>query len=473
MKNHITHRTGLIGLSFLYINVPLVLFYVYWLKWYWILPTVGLFSAYSLYQVYQLKSPSFTVGEVLKLLGISLALVLVSGISGVGGKSTFDVIHHLQKVYDFSQSSLPIYYDRPSAYASYYFGFYIVPGLILGFMNNITLVMGMWEWLGMFLGLSWIYLVLKRNFLLLLLLFFMSGLLSLLFPLLQGDNLLTSPYFYFKDTRWNLLPMYLSLRWVPNQFIYTLIVTGMILYLPAKKLVHLSTLFLAGLFWTPFPTVALGCVYLLRIFPVLRASTWRFLVQFFSVNLFLAAFLILFLLANQTSTGMEFTLISADRWKNYFLLIGAEILVFYALLEARYRKRKITTLVLLLLLFLPLLKLGVGNDLYSRASLPVLMILYLYFLKSLTATSVLQGVRILVLLCGALLPLKYVGDNLLQFSMKPHYTPDKMYDTYDLIRRDYKSKTTADQYLMDQKSVFYKYLLDKKKVPQNSPGDLH
>jgi hypothetical protein len=468
-------QTGLVGLTFLYINLPVVLFYAYWLQWYWIFPTVVLFSAYSVYQCYKLGTETlqFTWKELLQLLILSIVLVLVSGISGVGGKSTLDVIHHLQKVYDFSQSSLPIYYDRPAAYASYYFGFYIVPGLVLGFAENINLVMGVWEWLGMFLGLSWMYLLLRRNFFLVGLLFLMSGLLSLFIPLLNGDNILTSPFFYFKDTRWNLLPMYLSLRWVPNQFIYTLIVTGMLLYLPQKKLLYMSTLLLSGLFWTPFPTLVLGCIYLIRVFPSLVSKNKKFLFQFFTVNSFLAAFLVLFLVANQTSTGIEFTLTTTDRWINYLWLIVGEILIFYLLLEPEHRKKKVVRAVMILLLILPLWKLGMGNDLYSRASLPLLMILYIYFLKSLKVASSLQTARWVVLLLVALLPLKYLGDNLRHFSLKPHYTPNTKYDTYDLIERDYQSIEVANQYLMDQHSVFYRYLLDKKIVPQNSPGDQH
>lgn len=469
------HRAGLVWLTFLYINIPLVLFYLYWLKWYWVLPTVLLFFAYTVFQANRLRTEplEFTWGEIAKLLGLSGVLVLVSGISGVGGKSTFDIIHHLQKVYDFTQSSLPIYYEEPAAYASYYFGFYIVPGLLLGIVENISLVMGLWEWIGIYLGLTWMYLLLKRNFLHLLLLFFVSGFLSIMIPLIQGENLLTSPYFYFKDTRWNLLPMYLSLRWVPNQFIYTLILTGMLLYLQPKKLIHVSTLLLSGLFWTPFPTLVLGCIYLLRLYPVLLESSKRFLLSFFGINLFLASFLVFFLTANQTSTGIEFTLNSSDRWINYLGLIGGEILIFYLLLEPKYRKQNVLTLVMVLLLFLPLFKLGMGNDLYSRASLPLLMVLYLYFVKSLGTPSPRQVLRLVVLLFVAFLPLKYIGDNLRHFSLKPHYVPQEQYDTYDLIQRDYQSSAVADQYLMDTNSVFYKYLLDKKKAPQNSPGDLH
>jgi hypothetical protein len=247
----------------------------------------------------------------------------------------------------------------------------------------------------------------------------------------------------------------------------------MLLYLPQKKLLYMSTLLLSGLFWTPFPTLVLGCIYLIRVLPSLVSKNKKFLFQFFTVNSFLAAFLVLFLVANQTSTGIEFTLTTTDRWINYLWLIVGEILIFYLLLEPEHRKKKVVRAVMILLLILPLWKLGMGNDLYSRASLPLLMILYIYFLKSLKVASSLQTARWVVLLLVALLPLKYLGDNLRHFSLKPHYTPNTKYDTYDLIERDYQSIEVANQYLMDQHSVFYRYLLDKKIVPQNSPGDQH
>jgi hypothetical protein len=461
-----------VALAVLYINIPLVLFYYYWLINPWKILAATLFAGLTFYQIYtsgniQIK---LSVLEKTRILLFTVALILISGITGIGGSSTLDLIHHLQKTYDFSAHSLPIYYDNASSYASYYFGFYIVPGLLLKYVTNIHLLLAIWELLGLYFGLTWLYLICKRNFYHVLLLFFISGVLSFIMPLLEGKDLLSSSYFYFYDTRWNLLPMYLSLRWVPNQFIYTLIVTGMVLYLRPKELVHLSSLFIAGLFWAPFVAIVLGIIYLIKVWPEFAKTRVKNLSLYLGLNVLATLGIALFLLSNQTSGELEFTLTSSESIINYLLLILGEIIIFYILTEKRYKLLMEMKITIVLLIFLPMVKLGAGNDLYSRATMPLLLILYLYFIKSLSYPSQWKWAKILLISIVSFLPLKYIASNLKNFSWEPHYVPSEIEDTYDLILRDYQSKTVANQYLMEENSIFYKYLLDKKIPPKTSGG---
>ena len=464
MTKNAVRRQLPVAMTFLYINLPLALFYLFWLKTAWATVAVLLFTGYSVYQASKTGSEEndlrFTRIEILKILALCTLLVLVSGVSGIGGRSTFDISHHIQKVFDFSHAQIPIYYEHAADYASYYYGFYIIPGLLLNFTGNITFVFFVWELAGMFIGLSWLYLVLKRNFLHLILLFLVSGLLSFLVPLFRMENFLFSPYFYFQDTRWNLLPMYLSLRWVPNQFIYTIILIGVVLYIRPRNLIHCSTLLISGLFWAPFPTLIIGIIYGIRLAPHLlkNLTTGAFLL----INAFLSAFIFLFLMANQTSNFIEFTLTDPGRILNYLGLVCFEVLIFFVLTESRFRQKTEMKVVLGLLLLLPLIKLGIGNDLFSRASLPLLLILYIYFIRSLSFKTRKQPYRIALMVLVSLLPLKYIGNNISKFSLDPFYVPSANVDTYKLIMKDYQSKKVADQYLMNQNSFFYKYLLDKK-----------
>lgn len=404
----------------------------------------------------------FTWSEILKISGLCVALVVVSGVSGVGGASTFDTSHHIQKVFDFSHIPLPVYYKDASAYASYYYGFYIVPGLLLHYLSNLTTLLFLWEWGGMFIGLSWLYLILKRNYFYLILLFLVSGLLSFLAPFFRLENFFFSPYFYFEDTRWNLLPMYLSLRWVPNQFIYTIILTGVVMYLRPRDLLNISTLLISGLFWAPFPAFIIGIIYFVRLLPALVKEKFPALLVFVIINVFLVAFIFSYLMANQSSHSFEFTLTDLPRVLNYLSLIGFEVLIFYWLTEPRYRQKVEMKIVLIFLILLPLIKLGVGNDLFSRASLPLLLILYIYFIKSLSYKNGKWKYRVAVMVLVSLLPLKYMGDNVRNFSLEPFYTPSARIDTYHLIKKDYQSQNVAGQYLMSRNSFFYKFLLKRK-----------
>lgn len=453
-------------LTYLYVSVPVSLFYLFWLRNPWAIVAFLLFLGYSVYQVTRIRSEKynfhFTGSEILKILGLCVVLIVVSGVSGVGGASTFDTSHHIQKVFDLSHMHFPVYYKNATSYASYYFGFYIIPGLMLNILNHITSVFFIWELCGMFIGLLWLYLLLGRNYGYLILLFFVSGLLSFLIPLFRLDNFLLSPYFYFQDTRWNLLPMYLSLRWVPNQFIYTAILTGLVMYLRPRDLMNSSVLLISGLFWAPFPAFIIGIIYLGRVWPALVKKKASSLFIFLLINGFLASFILLYLLANKTSNSLEFTLTTYDRILNYFSLICFEILVFYALTESRYQQRTEMKLTLGILMFLPLIKLGEGNDLFSRASLPLLLILYIYFLKSFSYKTGKWKYRMIVMVMVSLLPLKYIGDNLRKFSLKPFHVPSARIDTYNLIRKDYQSQKVADQYLMSPDSFFYKFLLKRE-----------
>ncbi len=459
-------RTVPLAITYLYVNLPVALFYVFWLRSPWAVAAFLIFSGYSIYQIVSIRSDKYnfrlTWSELLKISGLCVILIIVSGISGVGGASSFDTSHHIQKVFDFSHSDLPVYYKNASAYASYYYGFYIVPGLLLNSIDHITAVFFLWEFCGMFIGLSWLYLVLNRNYLYLILLFLVSGLLSFLAPLFRLDNFLFSPYFYFQDTRWNLLPMYLSLRWVPNQFIYTAILTGVVMYLKPRDLIKGSTLLISGLFWAPFPALMIGIIYLVRVIPALLKEKASSLSTFLLINAFMISFVFLYLTANQTSSSWEFTLTDSARVLNYILLICFEILVFYALTEPRYRQKTEMKVALGILILLPLIKLGVGNDLFARASLPLLLILYIYFVKSFSYKTGKWAYRIAVMILVSLLPLKYIGDNIRKFSMEPSYVPSARIDTYHLIRKDYQSQKVADQYLMNSNSFFYNFLLDKQ-----------
>ncbi len=462
-----------VAMTYLYVNLPIALFYLFWLKNPWAIIAFLLFSGYAVYQVMTIRSKDynfrFTWSEILKILGLCIILVVVSGVSGVGGASTFDTALHLQKVFDLSHTDLPVYYQNAAAYASYYYGFYIVPGLLVNFVGNVTPVLFLWELGGMFIGLSWLYMLLKRNFFHLVLLFLVSGLLSFLVPLFNLENILFSPYFYFLDTRWNLLPMYLSLRWVPNQFIYTIILTGVVLYLKPHDLLKASTLLISGLFWAPFSALTIGIIFLVRAWPVLIKKKLPSLSAFLLTNAFLALFIILYLLANQTSDALEFTLTGSARILNYLSLACFEILIFYILTEPRYRQKTELKVTLVILLLLPLIKLGVGNDLFSRASLPLLLVLYIYFIKSFSYKTGKRPYRIAVMLLVSLLPLKYMGDNVRKFSTEPFYIPSASVDTYDLLKKNYQSKKIADQYLMNQDSFFYKFLLAKSPV-KSSPS---
>lgn len=449
--------------SFVYLSFSTIYFYLFWLKAPWSYFTSLLFLGLSCIQLFNIISKegelSFSKGRIVQILSIALLITFLSGISGIGGMPSFDIRHHLQKVFDFSQIDSPIFYKEAFAYASYYYGFYIVPGLVFKHIGHINIVLFLWESLGLFLGLCWISHVFKGTILYILLLFLVSNLLSIVFPVINNESLLTSPFFYFQDTQWNLLPLYLSLRWIPNQFIYVFILIGIILTLKPHQLPNISTLLISGLFWSPFATLSIGIIYLCLTFKHLIRQRYFFI--YLLVNAFLAGFLVLYLLSNKSSTSIEFALESVANLKDYIVLIIFDVIIFYFLINKEFQKMPALIVSLILLLLFPLIKLGVSNDLYSRAILPPILVLYIYYIKSFSYRDSKYFFRIILLLSISILPLKYIGYSTLQLTLKPEFVPISSKNTYVLLKQDYPEKNVADQYLMNKDSFFYKYLLAK------------
>lgn len=452
-------------ITYLYINSASLFFSWCWLASPWKYLCSLAVIVLSVVQLSRISMVQVKLGSVdlLKIAFWACIFTLLAGVSGIGGASTFDIRHQLQKVFDIQSLGMPIYYPG-EGYASYYFGFYIVPGILLYWIKNVSLVVLFWEILGLSIGLSWLYLAFNKRVLGLVLLFLVSGLLSFLVPLWNGESILSSSFFYFTETQWHILPMFQSYKWVPNQFIYVLILVGLVLNLRQGKLIHISSLVVSGLFWAPFSTLIIGLIYLAVIFKQRSEISFekKDLIIFLGCNSIVAFFLLLYLAGNNTSGSVEFLLSDFGRLRMYVLLVFFEVIVFYLLIGQQYKYRVELMVSLGILLVLPLIKMGVGNDLFSRSTLPVLMIVYIYFIKSLLDRGKHFYVRLCLLGLVSILPLKYLSYGVINFSTKPYYSPTNEKNTYTLIEEDYQSKKVAGQYLLREDSFFYKHLLSKE-----------
>ena len=469
MKNVYVFKLVLI-IIFLYINSSLFLFFLNWISTPYSFLISFVFLGYSVSQFLSINLvhyPVFNRNHLYWIGFISLVLTVVSGISGLGGLPQFDINHHLHKIVDIGKLTWPIYYFDPRSFASYYFGFYTVPGLVYTFFGNVKLVAFCWELLGVYIGLFWIYLFFNKSILKTALVFGHSGLLSIIMPLFKNESLFTSKYFSFSDIPWFLLPNYFTLRWVPNQFIYGVIAIGLFLYFrKTKNLIYISTIVIAGFFWAPFVSLFFGLIYFVSLIHCLYRGyiAWdKNLVYHLVINSFLLSIIFLYLISNQTSQSIIFLIDSKQRIINYCLVLFLEVLVFYSLIQKKYKLRIELLVALVSLITLPLFKLGNGNDLFARGSFPMIFIVFLYFIKSIKFNTTLVNIkRIVLLLLISILPAKYLIHSVLNFSFKLDFKESR--DVYIAIKRDYQSKKVADQYLMNSNSFFYKYLLKKDSI---------
>lgn len=460
--------------TFIYVNISLFLFYQTWVSSPYSFFTSMIFVGFTIFQIKKINIEHIAVvgkRDLILLSVLSLVLILASGVSGLGGIPAFDINHQLQKVVDAGHLKWPIYYREPASYASYYYGFYLIPGLIYSIIGNVKLVMLVWETLGTFLGLYWIFLFLNSNILKTVLVFSHSGLLSILAPLVKQESLIFSRYFYFSDVPWSLLPNYLSLRWVPNQFAFCLIIVGMFLYFRnTKNILYLSTLFISGFFLAPFVSFFVGIIYLSKLAIIFReklSNQKKEVLSFLIVNGFLVIFLLFYLISNKTSQSFEFQLNTTERIRNYLLLILIEVLILYSFIYKKYRKLMEVRIALVILFLIPLYKLGHYNDFYARGNLPMILILFLFFLKSLKFDISYKNLcRLTFIVLMSITPVKYFFYAMSGFSLNTTFKESE--NVHTLLMKDFQSKDIADQYLMNSNSIFYKYLLNKPTIESNS-----
>ena len=94
--------------------------------------------------------------------------------------------------------------------------------------------------------------------------------------------------------------------------------------------------------------------------------------------------------------------------------------------------------------------------------MPFLLVLYLCLAQFLFSEKLRPQFLIFLLVLGSIQPIKVIARGFITFDINGYkkVSYSKYLDTYDSLIKTY-NKQTANQYLMDSQSKFYKYLLKK------------
>ena len=475
------------ALSTLYLLIPNLLFFLYWTR-----PGVAVVGIGFLIWAYvrHCKGDALMPTEnnlgVKDMSTISLLAFLLTVFSGVGGlwEQMFDHWGHNAKLYDLFLHEWPLSYPQGGPAYSYYFGYYLVPALISkgsGSINETALFL--WTFVGVGLGLAWVYVVLEGKLLYLLICLSFGGFFIFLFNIFCK---------YESRTYVIVTPLLEQLRSAPNQIIPTLIVGGMLVYLIKIKgdLQEVVLPNCLALWWALLPALTMGLlvgVLILRQWR-LMGITWPS--GFTKIVLPLVVSLPVLALFTSSSgvsdSGFVWELGQRKSFLfNYLLFFVPNLATLYLSWVVLRRGRPASMpaypflLTLALLLLLPLYRLGRYNDLVLRGVMSYTLVAGLYVLiplagepsyYTLLATikkSVLGFVVVLLMLFSLVgmgkMMKRSVKRNALTASLLPERVSFRAfpYDTFPTLYQmqlSQYSRLEARKYLGREDSYYERYI---------------
>ena len=390
------------NISIGYLALPNFLFYFFWVK----TPIAVLGSVALLYLLVKglldkdyADAGVLTSKNLLLIFAVSALLTVVSGICGLTFQN-LDYWAHNAKFYELMSYTWPIRFEK--TIISYYYGYYVVPGLFLKMTGDVhEIFIFVWTWLGLALGIAWIYLVLNKKMVLVWLALCVGDFPRILKSVL---SLISIKLYEFEDFGIEIWSNFENLLWVPNQTIPTLLIGGMFVYGLKRKLnVDLLVLPIAlSFWWAVFPSFISGL-----LIGILSVKDW-FLspVQRKPARIFdrvLLPFLVslpvlIFFLSHEESPLSGFVWSFRNEKTNlvaeYLVNIGLNVGVFAALYVLQ-KKSALQTfdpvpayLVLLFSTVLPFYRMGEVNDILFRGMMPLLIIIGMYLLYPLSLHSV-------------------------------------------------------------------------------------
>ena len=409
--------------ALVFISLPMLCFFIGWLKWYWAVPAclalviciISLDDNNKLFQMLSKKKADIKASpDNDKKLVISRTMLIVVILAaftylffcGVGRlwSQSDDYLWRNAIFRDLIIKKWPVFYDTYDGALSYYIGTWL-PAAIVGkcaylmgagtepsFMaGNVTLL---------------IYCTFGMSVLFLLLLMYFNttkpkhvAFIIIGFVFFSGMDLVGNEFKIesFHIEWWALTFQYSSLTtclcWVFNQTIIPWICTALLLH--EKTISNYVLIGMACLFSGPFPFIGffIFCVAMgiKRLADLVKEKKGKdFVKEIFSVSNICSVFFIFpivgsFLLANTMMSNYKSDdpIFLPPTWcfENYVLYILFllfEVLIFAALIIKPNRKNYLFYVMLVQLIIYPLFNVGINSDLTMRSSIPALFMLYVF-----------------------------------------------------------------------------------------------
>lgn len=461
-------------LSALYLSISSLFFVIFWIRWPLSLMFILFYLiAFTLFWKSIKKDASLDLAVkpyvLLLLLLISFFCLVITGCGGFTFQ-VFDYAIHNSKIRDVAVLDLPIKYTQPNIYATYYFGYYLPPGLLLKLFPtlNYSLITLLWSLIGFQLGLTWIWFLLKslkRTIFFLL----MGGLFSTLYSLyINFENFIRSGNIPFTELMLQYLPLLSNLGQVPNQIIPTMLVTAILIYEVRSNRNWLALIFMIAslFFWSPFSFLSLLVFYLAVFLFYTDWTQFNWLKWSLTLLVNLLAFLPILVYLTSVNSSIEkgfFVKYESNYLTKWLLFVSLEVFVLlYFVLRGKAVPIVLKYIALLHLILIPIYRFGMGNDFVMRASMVSQLVFYVSFVSFESKKKFPKILWYLVFMLATTMPIKIIGRGILTFQtdgyQKMKY--EQYIDCYDNLLHSYNKKT-ADQYLMSPDSIFEKYFLKK------------
>lgn len=403
------HKVNILSLiTLLYLYVPIIVFFLFWLK-----PLVGipcaLISCWISIRCSFSKKKSIKLRKIWLFLLLAVCIIVVWALlSGLGGffQQSYDWQKHNVLLNDFINKSWPVTYDFNGKHGvvSYYVAEYILPGIV-GKISNFNVAQDfllLWMILGLVLLVLAIYTWIgkENGWILLLVVFGLIMFSTFIYPLsgIYG-NWVPADYHYMGDMgEWfsnNLKIQYTSnvslLRFVFPQFVPIAIAT--ILWIKNRYTYQVWGAILAPtVLYSTFAFFGLG---LLMFFVLIRdiadrqvTIDWHKVISIINVlAVLITIVLLLYIAANilqpkPADVKMKFSFIDFRAHKLGFITFQAAWFIWILLLLKYERKNPLLYIVSGVLFLLPFCEFGAANDLVMRVSIPALLVINFTVIKN-------------------------------------------------------------------------------------------
>ena len=467
-------------ISLLYLILPIIVFYIGYLKLYISIPLViGL--GYILYKGFKEKEKIVINKKTIRIiLLISLLICFTAGLGNMYYQS--DDWRWRNAIFrDMINKPWPVYYESMNATLSYYIGFWTLPAVIakpfLIFGQNVAWTIGnlmllLYATIGLTLVLLWIIKTFKlkdkKKIILCLAIFLLFSGLDFVGSLItQNFAVIKASHLEWWATRYQFSSTITLLFWVFNQTIATWLITWM--YLNEKKLNNYFLLILLALPYSPLPFCGLmilffatGVKYLIEA--INNKKIKELFKDIFSIQNILALITILPIYylfyktngaTNESGFRLDWVLLQGNGIIHILMFWTLEIGIYYILLFKKYKKNYLFHVAFLTLIFIPIFKIGNAADFAMRASIP-LIIVCIYFIIDYALHNKLNKIIITIFIIGAITPgCEYLRSlkNIIEYK-KINCVADDIKTFEDKNIKEYSNFVSPEP----EDTLFYKYL---------------
>jgi hypothetical protein len=473
-----------------YLLLPNVIFIAGWFGYQYSIPVVlgFIFLFYSQFKNTNSQTDvAFPLRDTSILLLCAMFWTFSSGTSGLSFQIA-DYWAHNAKFYDLFNNPWPTYFAEKGQYACYYFGYFIVPAFVsklLGHLSPTTLFV--WTTIGYWLGLMWMYVLLKQKKRLILALLFVGGI----------GHLIKVLFYQLTDFQFHIAPFYTEIwsiydqsLWVTNQIIPIILIASVFTYdvWIKKRLEDSFFLITLGFLWAIFPSiifvVLFGILFVnkyIRDYRLLLTKT--FIKQIILPGLiFIPTFI--YFLSSDSIQAKGFIWQFEPTWKilaEYFVGTVLDIILFFLL--SRLLKKNDNLIpgwflnaVFVVFLLMSLYRIGRWNDWFIRGYIPLMFIILVSLIRSLDNMRVSKkwnkslyfNVLVILLLLGSIIPAGHVvrslRHNVIVNRLLPGSAPfepipyDNYRNTYEAVtEKSSDGEIEAQQYLSARGSVYEKF----------------